>query len=73
MRIAEVSFFTTTSKKQNIMEKALNIIRWCMNIILGTGCLLVFNENPDNFTPNLIGLACFFLLIVINNDRKWKN
>ena len=51
------------------MAKTLNIIRWCVNIILGFGCFLVLNENPDDITPNFIGLICIALLIAINKDR----
>lgn len=40
-------------------------LRLAVNILLGFGCMLVFNES-DTFTPNLIGIACFALLIAIN-------
>lgn len=40
-------------------------IRLAVNILLVCGCFLVFNES-ESFTPNLIGLACFAMLIVIN-------
>ena len=45
--------------------KTIKTIRLIINILLGCGCLLVFNES-DTFAPNLIGLACFALLIVLN-------
>ena len=45
--------------------KTFKIIRLVINIILGIGCFAVFNES-DSFTPNLIGLACFALLLLIN-------
>lgn len=47
------------------MERTLNALRWCANIILGLGCWLIVNEG-DSFVPNIIGLACAALLIVIN-------
>lgn len=45
--------------------RTIRNIRMAVNILLGCGCVMVFNES-SNFTPNLIGLACFALLIVIN-------
>ena len=45
--------------------KTFKIIRLIINIILGFGCFLVLNDS-ESFTPNLIGLACFALLIAIN-------
>lgn len=45
--------------------KTFKIIRLIINIILGFGCFLVFNDS-ESFTPNLIGIACFALLIAIN-------
>lgn len=47
------------------MKRTFRNIRLAVNILLGCGCLLVFNES-SNFKPNLIGLACFALLIAIN-------
>lgn len=51
------------------MEKTRNALRWCANIILGLGCWLIVNES-DTFVPNLVGLACAALLIVINKDNN---
>lgn len=50
------------------MTKALQAAKWVVNIILGLGCWLVVNES-ESFTPNLVGLACAALLIVINRER----
>ena len=47
------------------MKTTWKYIRLAINILLGLGCFAVLNES-DSFTPNLIGLACFALLIVIN-------
>lgn len=52
------------------MEKVFNIVRWCVNIILGFGSLLVLNENPDDLTPNFVGFICIALLIAINKDSE---
>lgn len=46
--------------------KALKTI---INIILCLGLFLVFNES-DTIIPNLIGLACFGLLIAFNADKE---
>lgn len=35
-----------------------------IDIVLGLGILMVLNDNPDNFTPNFIGLACLGLMIL---------
>ena len=40
-----------------------------INIMLGIGFFAVFNES-DTIIPNLIGLACFAALIIINGDYK---
>lgn len=45
--------------------RTVKIIRLVINIILAMGCFMVLNES-DSFTPNIIGLACFALLIAIN-------
>lgn len=45
--------------------RTIRNIRLAVNILLGCGCFLALNES-NSFTPNLIGLACFALLIVIN-------
>jgi len=45
--------------------KTFKIIRLVINILLGIGCFAVFNEG-ESFKPNLFGLACFALLIVLN-------
>ena len=36
------------------------------NIVLGFGCVLVFNENIEALWINLTGFACIALLCVIN-------
>lgn len=43
----------------------MKTIKLIINIILGFGCFLMFSES-DNFLPNLIGLACAILLVVVN-------
>jgi len=43
----------------------MKTLRLIINIILGFGCFLVFNDS-ESFIPNFIGLACFALLIAIN-------
>lgn len=48
-------------------KRITHIMRWCANIILGFGTLLIFNEG-DSFTPNLIALGCAALLIFINRN-----
>ena len=54
------------------MTKTLQHIRWAVNVLLGLGCLLVFNES-DSFVPNFIGLACYILLLIVNNPNiRWK-
>ena len=52
------------------MAKILHRLKWAANVLLGFGCFCALSENPDNFTPNIIGMACFILLIIINKDRK---
>ena len=52
------------------MTKTLHYMRWAVNVLLGIGCFLVFNENPETFSPNLIGLACAALLIILNRDKN---
>lgn len=51
------------------MEKTLETLRWCANIILGLGCWLIVNEG-ESFIPNFIGLACAALLVVINKNKE---
>lgn len=46
----------------------MKAIRIILSIILALGGMLIFNES-DTFTPNLIGLACFALLVVVNIDK----
>lgn len=46
----------------------MKAIKLIVSIILVIGGMLVFNES-DTFTPNLIGLACFALLVVVNIDK----
>ena len=48
------------------MKKTFKTI---INIALGFGTLLVFNESTS-ITPNFIGIACFALLIVVNCDKE---
>lgn len=48
------------------MKKTFKTI---INIALGFGTLLVFNES-DHFSWNLLGIACFALLIVVNCDKE---
>ena len=43
----------------------MRTLRLIFNILLGIGCFLVFNDS-ETFIPNLVGLACFALLIIIN-------
>lgn len=50
------------------MAKTLQAAKWVVNIILGLGSWLVVNES-ETFIPNLVGLACAALLIVINRER----
>jgi len=45
--------------------KVFRNVRLAVNILLGCGCFLVFNDS-DSFKPNLIGLACFAVLLLIN-------
>lgn len=45
--------------------KLFRRIRLAVNIVLGCGCFMILNDGKS-FTPNLIGLACFALLIVLN-------
>lgn len=45
--------------------KLFRNVRLAVNILLGCGCFFVLNDS-DSFIPNLIGLACFALLIVLN-------
>ena len=45
----------------------MKTIKLIINIILGIGCFLIFNES-GNFTPNFIGIACLALLVVFNVD-----
>lgn len=52
----------------NDMGNTLNTVRWCANIVLGLGCWLIVNEG-ESLVPNLVGLACAALLIVINRDN----
>ena len=47
------------------MKKTFKTI---INIALGFGTLLVFNES-DTFMPNFIGFACLALLLAINIDE----
>lgn len=47
------------------MAKTLQVAKWVVNIILGLGCWLIVNEG-SSIIPNLVGLACAALLIVIN-------
>lgn len=51
------------------MTRTLHYLRWAVNVLLGFGCFLVLNENPETFTPNLIGLGCAALLIFLNKDK----
>lgn len=53
------------------MTKALLILKGVANLLLSIGLFGVFNENPDNFVPNFVGLACFILLIVINRKNNY--
>lgn len=46
--------------------KLFRNVRLAVNILLGCGCFLVFNDSKT-FIPNLIGLACFVVLIAINS------
>lgn len=55
------------------MAKTMNILKWCVNIVLGLGCWLAVSENPDNLLPNFIGIACFYLLIIINRRHERTN
>lgn len=48
----------------------MKAIRIILSIILAFGGMLVFNENPETFTPNFIGLACLALLVVVNIDKE---
>lgn len=50
------------------MEKTMNALRWCANITLGLGCWLIVNEGKS-LVPNLVGLACAALLVIINRDN----
>lgn len=61
------------NKTPHNMAKTLNILKWCVNIILGLGSWLAVSENPNDLTPNFIGLACFFLLIIINRKDERAN
>jgi len=47
----------------------MKAIKLIVSIILAFGGMLVFNENPETFTPNFIGLACLALLVVVNIDK----
>ena len=40
-------------------------LRICASCVLGLGCWLIVNEG-SSIIPNLVGLACAALLIVIN-------
>lgn len=68
MKIA--GFYSATLKNSINMATLQHYAKWVINIILGIGCFLVFNENEYDITPNFIGLACAALLIVINRDKK---
>lgn len=48
----------------------MKAIRIILSIILALGGMLIFNENPETFTPNFIGLACLALLVVVNIDKE---
>lgn len=61
-------FFKIITNTRYIMAKTLQAAKWVVNIILGLGCWLVVNES-ETFIPNLVGLACAALLIVINRER----
>ena len=50
------------------MEKVINAVRWCANSILSIGLIGIFSEG-SSFLPNLVGLGCFALLILINKNR----
>lgn len=52
------------------MAKTKEIVKWCVNIILGLGCWLAVSENPYDITPNFIGLVCIALLITINKKEQ---
>lgn len=43
----------------------MKALRLTINIVLGFGCFAMLNDS-DSFIPNLVGLACFGLLILIN-------
>lgn len=47
----------------------MKTIKTIINIMLGIGFFAVFNES-ETFWPNIIGLACFAALIIINGDYK---
>ena len=51
------------------MALAKDIIRLTSNVLLGLGCFFVFNEG-ESIVPNIIGLACAALLILINKDNN---
>lgn len=43
-------------------------IKLTANIVLGLCTMLVFNENAQAFALNLIGVASFALLLIINHE-----
>lgn len=51
----------------------MKTIKLIVSIILAFGGMLVFNENPETFTPNFIGLACWAVVIALNADKATIN
>ena len=52
------------------MAKILEKLRLTASVLLGfIGIPLVLNES-DTFLPNIAGLVCYALLIVINKNRE---
>ena len=51
------------------MTKTRHIIKTVAKVLLCIGIFTVFNES-DSFTPNMVGLGCLALLIVINKDNN---
>lgn len=52
------------------MAKALEKLRLAASVLLGfIGIPLVLNES-ETFLPNIAGLVCYALLIVINKNRE---
>lgn len=46
----------------------MKTIRTILTIIFALGGMMIFNEG-DTFTPNLIGLACWAVVIALNADK----